>query len=157
MISTRTPHRDALTPSSKPASSAIEFKAMNNKVTRPEKTAKSLYNTVVAPTLRNLYKLSTPLLYYGKGTHPHATGEKQMHTKTDRTRTTAERIRAQRGLSNEQKIRDTETPILQKWARKNAPGAIAELERRAAEAQTAWANSLKGMGIIPPAPLDIGV
>ena len=80
-----------------------------------------------------------------------------MNTKTDRTRTTAERIRAQRELSNEQKIRDTETPVLQKWARKNAPGAIAELERRAAEAQTAWANSLKGMGIIPTAPLDIGV
>ena len=58
-----------------------------------------------------------------------------MNTKTDRTRTTAERIRAQRGMTPEQKIRDTETIVLRKWARKNAPLAKAELERRGARRQ----------------------
>lgn len=88
-----------------------------------------------------------------------------MNIKTDRTRTTAERIRAQRGMTPEQKIRDTETTVLRKWARKNALGAIAELERRGARRQfeaeipPRWgaADSDIREAIIPDHDLDIGV
>jgi hypothetical protein len=36
-------------------------------------------------------------------------------------------------MTPEEKLRDTETPILQKWARKSAPLALKELRRRNAE------------------------
>lgn len=48
-------------------------------------------------------------------------------------RTKAERMRQQRRMTPEEKLRDTEIEIVRGWARRHAPLALGELRRRNAE------------------------